>query len=458
MKRALISDIHSNIEALEAVLADIGAKGSTRSFAWAIWSATAPIPARCIDRVMDCKVCLLGNHDQGALFDPEGFNSGAERAIFWTRNQLENGGGTAAERQRRWDFLGELPRNYQEGKLLFVHGSARNPLNEYVFPEDIYNRRKLEKIFALIQRYAFQGHTHVPGVFTEDFQFYSPEELNHEYRLGDEKAMINVGSVGQPRDGNPQACYVVLEDDLVRFRRVEYPVEKTIAKIYDIPELDNFLGDRLRDGRRSIPLAIRNLPRMLRGLPQIPAVTDHSHACSPSFPVGELLLFVVLTFDSVRCLVLDASTRRPQPSAQVAAGRTRRSRTSPAEKAKAKPGREAGGEAGRRSRRQAQEKPAEEAAEKPPAKVAAGRGQAKLPRRWVTLGSADPDRDPYRMLVTLSNRGAAWSRIELSSSAIPRPRRPRRLPGPPRHGGRCARTMVAPCRSSAPARRPPRPA
>ena len=61
--------------------------------------------------------------------------------------------------------------------------------------------------------------------------------------------MINVGSVGQPRDGDPRACYVVLEDDVVRFRRVEYPFEKTIAKIYDIPDLDNFLGDRLRDGR-----------------------------------------------------------------------------------------------------------------------------------------------------------------------------------------------------------------
>jgi hypothetical protein len=61
--------------------------------------------------------------------------------------------------------------------------------------------------------------------------------------------MINVGSVGQPRDGNWRPCYVVLEDNVLRFRRVEYPYEQTIAKIYDIPDLDNFLGDRLRDGR-----------------------------------------------------------------------------------------------------------------------------------------------------------------------------------------------------------------
>ena len=250
MKRALISDIHSNVDALQAVLADIKSQGIREIFCLGDLVGYGPNPNEVIDLVMqECKVCLLGNHDQGALFDPEGFNSGAERAIFWTRNQLENGQGSQAARQKRWDYLGELPRSHLDEKFLFIHGSARNPLNEYVFPEDIYNRRKLEKIFALIPRYAFQGHTHVPGVFTEQFQFHSPEEINHEYRLGEEKVMVNVGSVGQPRDGNNRSCYVVLEDNLLRFRRVEYPFEKTIAKIYAIPELDNFLGDRLRDGR-----------------------------------------------------------------------------------------------------------------------------------------------------------------------------------------------------------------
>jgi predicted phosphodiesterase len=251
VKRAIISDIHSNIESLEAVLADIRDQGITEIFCLGDLVGYGPNPREVIDEIMNCQVCLLGNHDQGAIFDPEGFNSGAERAIFWTRSQLENASGSSADRQRRWDFLGELPRVHQEqdGKFLFVHGSARNPLNEYVFPEDIYNKRKLEKIFALVTQYVFQGHTHVPGVFTESFNFLSPEEINYEYRLGREKLMINVGSVGQPRDGNPKACYAVLEDEVVRFRRVEYPFEKTIAKIYDVPDLDNFLGDRLRDGR-----------------------------------------------------------------------------------------------------------------------------------------------------------------------------------------------------------------
>jgi diadenosine tetraphosphatase ApaH/serine/threonine PP2A family protein phosphatase len=107
----------------------------------------------------------------------------------------------------------------------------------------------MEKIFSLIEQHCFQGHTHVPGIFTQSLNFLSPEEVNHAYRLTDEKTMINVGSVGQPRDGDPRSCYVVLEDGLVTFRRVGYDLNKTIQKIYDTPELDNFLGDRLREGR-----------------------------------------------------------------------------------------------------------------------------------------------------------------------------------------------------------------
>ncbi len=249
MKRAVISDIHSNLEALTAVLDDVRQQAIDEVFCLGDIVGYGPNPRECIDLVMKCRICLLGNHDQGALFDPEGFNSGAERAIFWTRAQLENGAEGPGAVNRRWDFLGELPRNHMDGELLFVHGSARNPLNEYVFPEDTYNQRKMEKIFSLIHQHAFQGHTHVPGVFTEDFRFLSPDELDYQYELSDGKTMINVGSVGQPRDGDPRACYVVIDDKRVTFRRIEYPLEETIAKIYEVPELDNFLGDRLRDGR-----------------------------------------------------------------------------------------------------------------------------------------------------------------------------------------------------------------
>jgi diadenosine tetraphosphatase ApaH/serine/threonine PP2A family protein phosphatase len=151
---------------------------------------------------------------------------------------LESCSGNRDLRERRWEFLAERPRSHRENGYLYVHGSARNPLNEYVFPEDVYNQRKMERIFALVEKYCFQGHTHVPGIFTEQvpddiYQFLSPEEVEYNYQ----------------RDGDWRACYILLDGDVVRYQRVEYDVETTIKKIYEIPELENFLGDRLRDGR-----------------------------------------------------------------------------------------------------------------------------------------------------------------------------------------------------------------
>ena len=247
--KALISDIHANLEALEAVLEDIKAQKVDAVYCLGDVVGYGPNPRECIDLVMDLPLVLLGNHDQGAMFDPEGFNTAAERAIFWTRAQLEAPGESRSKREKRWEFLAERPRCHREDSVLYVHGSARDPLNEYVFPEDVYNPRKMERIFAHIDRYCFQGHTHVPGIFTESMQFYSPEEVDYVYELDGRKTMVNVGSVGQPRDGDPRACYILFDDKTLRYRRVEYDVETTIRKIYEIPDLDNFLADRLRDGR-----------------------------------------------------------------------------------------------------------------------------------------------------------------------------------------------------------------
>ena len=252
--KALISDIHSNLEALQAVLADIEQHNVTEIYCLGDIIGYGPNPRECIDQVRRCQVVLLGNHDQGAMFDPDGFNPPAERAIFWTRAQLESPAESRQSKEDRWEFLADRPRVYKENGILYVHGSARNPLNEYVFPEDIYNQRKMDRIFALVEKYCFQGHTHVPGVFTENpqddlYQFHSPEDLNYEFKFDTRKALVNVGSVGQPRDGDWRACYVLLADDALYYRRVEYDIEATIQKIHSIPELDNFLGDRLRDGR-----------------------------------------------------------------------------------------------------------------------------------------------------------------------------------------------------------------
>lgn len=251
MKRALISDIHGNYIALQAVLADIQSQGVTEIYCLGDIIGYGPQPGDCLDKVMQkAAVTILGNHDQAALFDPEGFNPVALRAIYWTRDAIDTPGpGGSSQVNKRWDFLGELPRAKNEGKFHFVHGSPREPTNEYVFPEDVYNQRKIEALFGRIEKYCFQGHTHIPGVFTESREFFSPEECGHEFTFGDEKLMVNVGSVGQPRDGDPRACYVILEEEKVTFRRVDYDVETTSQRIYDIPELDNMLGDRIKSGR-----------------------------------------------------------------------------------------------------------------------------------------------------------------------------------------------------------------
>jgi predicted phosphodiesterase len=249
VKRAILSDIHANLEALEAVLADVAQEGVDSIYCLGDIVGYGPNPRECIDRVLSFDQSILGNHDQGALYDPEGFSSGAERAIFWTREQLEMPNGDPEQMTRRWQFLSELPRTVREGPFTFVHGSVRNPLSEYVFPEDTHNPKKLERLFALIDRYAFQGHTHVPGVFTDDGRFLAPDDVGGRFPLSNMKLMVNVGSVGQPRDGDPRSCYVLLTDNQIEFRRVAYPCEKTAEKIYAISELDPFLGDRLKEGR-----------------------------------------------------------------------------------------------------------------------------------------------------------------------------------------------------------------
>lgn len=255
MKRALISDIHGNLEALLAVMADIEEQGVDEIFCLGDIIGYGPNPCECLDQVMRrSKVTILGNHDQAALFDPDGFNPMALQAIYWTRDQLDNGPGTSAQVNGRWDFLGELPRSFDEEEYKFVHGSPRDPTNEYVFPEYVFDQRKMEILFGKVTKYCFMGHTHLPGVFTTNCEFVQPDECDYEFQLSGEKAMINVGSVGQPRDEDNRACYVILDKDApggprLNYRRIDYDFEKTANKIYGEPDLSDQLGDRLKHGR-----------------------------------------------------------------------------------------------------------------------------------------------------------------------------------------------------------------
>ncbi len=255
---AVISDIHSNTLALRAVLDDIAARDVKEILCLGDVVGYGPQPKECMDLVMaQAALTLLGNHDYAVFYEPVKFNTGAEAACFWTRQQLEDEP-DHQRRNARWDFLGGLPvkhtlrgDDYGMGELVFLHGSPRRPVNEYIFPDDIYNNpAKIEGIFDRFSHLCFVGHTHVPGVFTPAPDFYTPSELGEVFEVNPrKKALINVGSVGQPRDHDSRACYCLIEDEAVRFVRVAYDVEAVVQEVYAIPELDDYLGTRLREGR-----------------------------------------------------------------------------------------------------------------------------------------------------------------------------------------------------------------
>ncbi len=247
---AIISDIHANLEALTSVLADIDARGLKRIICLGDVVGYGPNPLECMDLVMRrCEFSLMGNHDFAIFYEPANFNPAAENASFWTRSQFD-ADANADRRNGRWRYLGSMPTRMANDRFVCFHGSPRRPVNEYVFAADIYSApAKMAAIFDRIEHLCFVGHTHVPGVFVPDPDFYAPEELDNRYKITDERAMINVGSVGQPRDRNPNASYVILTDEAVEFIRVPYDVQTTVNKIKAIDALDNFLGLRLLDGR-----------------------------------------------------------------------------------------------------------------------------------------------------------------------------------------------------------------
>jgi len=256
---AVISDIHSNLEALTAVLADIEKRGIRTIYCLGDVIGYGPDPGECLDLIIEkTKWCVLGNHDYAAFYEPTNFNYAAEQASFWTREVLEIEEGKEV-RDRRWGFLGELPmRQRLETKLgantaiiNFVHASPRRPINEYIFPDDVYtNPLKVRLLFERVEHICFVGHTHMPGVFLDEPDFYLPDELNNVYPIIDgEKAIINIGSVGQPRDKNNRASYVYVNENEVHFVRVEYDFETTVRKITSIEQLDSFHAERLREGR-----------------------------------------------------------------------------------------------------------------------------------------------------------------------------------------------------------------
>jgi len=247
---AVISDVHGNLEALEAVLAQIDALKVEAIYSLGDVVGYGPDPDACLELVTRrCRVRLLGNHEYGVLHAGNretDFNPMALRAVDWTRDRIRQA--------NLLESIAWLKSSHREGRLLFVHGSARNSLNEYILESDRQGYSNFDQILTSLEedftdfRVCFVGHNHKPFLATRE-GFLHPHEGCHEFQVPvDETLYVSVGSVGQPRDRDPRACFVTFDGTTLAYHRVAYPFETTAAKIRALG-LPAALADRLAVGR-----------------------------------------------------------------------------------------------------------------------------------------------------------------------------------------------------------------
>ncbi|MDI6732589.1 MAG: metallophosphoesterase family protein [Planctomycetota bacterium] len=252
---ALISDIHSNLEALTTVLDDIKKKGISDIICLGDIVGYAADPVECLNLVRNCKIVIMGNHDESLLQGAIGFTPHARDAMEWTIKQLKPHWFSSGGTKSRWDFITNLPTTYLDRDVLYVHGSPRDPTTEYIVESDIEPNlegahRKLQHIFEMFPRLCFVGHTHQPGIITQDYRFLKPSDFNYSFEFEDSnKYIINVGSVGQPRDGDKRSCYVIFDNNKITYCRLSYDYHKTKDKIIKTNALSEYFGERLESGK-----------------------------------------------------------------------------------------------------------------------------------------------------------------------------------------------------------------
>jgi diadenosine tetraphosphatase ApaH/serine/threonine PP2A family protein phosphatase len=224
MSRILIlSDIHGNLEALDAVMADAGDAETI----WCLGDIVGygPDPAACVEWVRaNCDIVLSGNHDY-AVFDlkaTENFNPAAAAAAKWTRDQL-----TAAQ----LEYLRSLPSRVDLEGVTLAHGSPADPIWTYILTVI----EALDAFNAFDGGVAFVGHTHVACYYVDDGRtvLRAVAENDEEFTLTKGRYIINPGSVGQPRDRDPRAAYLWFDDgrNTVTWKRVEYDIAAVQEKI-----------------------------------------------------------------------------------------------------------------------------------------------------------------------------------------------------------------------------------
>lgn len=240
MRWGIFSDVHANAPALEAVLADISRCSVARMLCLGDLVGYGPHPEAVIDRVRElgCPV-LAGNHDLAAIdrLDTTEFNPFARQAVEWTSSRLS---------PEHRAFLGSLPLTWDEGPIGAVHGTRDEP-EEFLYLQSLDHAREL-----LLDQERFLGvfgHTHVPVTFVLSDDHVDVTYARRVDLSSADRALVNVGSVGQPRDEDSRASWALFDDaDLtLEIRRVAYDFEPVVREIF-AAGLPSVLGERLRFG------------------------------------------------------------------------------------------------------------------------------------------------------------------------------------------------------------------
>ena len=240
MKYAILGDIHANLEALETVMADAEENNCTHYLSIGDIIGYNSNPVECLETIrgLNCPV-VKGNHDFYGSNDDDlvGFHPIAAEVIGWTRRQL-------SDEQRQW--LKDLPYSRRVETFTIVHSTLDNP-DRWGY---VLDRSDADANFNYqTTSVCFYGHTHIPIAFEKGDEIRSGLYSKIKIKMG-RKYFINVGSVGQPRDGDPRAAYVIydMDNNVIELRRLDYDIKKTQQKIQDAG-LPNRVAARLATGR-----------------------------------------------------------------------------------------------------------------------------------------------------------------------------------------------------------------
>ncbi len=242
MLYGICSDIHSNATAFKAVLESMRDNGVERKVCLGDIVGYGVDTDECVDLVRESMdFCLIGNHDSVAVKNEssEGFNPYAKQAIEWTQKHLS---------KESVAYIRSLPYIHEENDICFVHASPLSPA-DWVYVTDLEDALNAFDHFS--ERYCFVGHTHSPVIIASR-PMAIPKILDeYEYVIANtERLLVNVGSVGQPRDRDPRACWCLLDTETkcVRLIRVDYDIRETQNRMKK-QGMPSFLIDRLSVGR-----------------------------------------------------------------------------------------------------------------------------------------------------------------------------------------------------------------